>query len=119
VIFQSRLILRTSIGENTQRSTLAALALKEDTIAKPDGLAMVTESTDIERNSDNVEQCSNMIEDCSHCVRGSRNLLEELPTAQSPTRRRFAGAPAARARLSIPNTNAARKHQRHLVWKMC
>jgi hypothetical protein len=43
--------------------------LKEDTIPKPDGLAMVTESTKTERNSDNVEQRSKMIEDCSHCVR--------------------------------------------------
>jgi hypothetical protein len=57
---------------------------------------MVTESADIERNSDNVELCSKMIEDCSHCVRESRNLPEVLPTDQSPTRRRFAGAPAAR-----------------------
>jgi hypothetical protein len=57
--------------------------LKEDTIPKPDGLAMVTESTDIERNSNNVEQCSKMIEDCSHCVRGSRNLPEGFQTAQS------------------------------------
>jgi hypothetical protein len=69
---QSRLILRASIGENTQKNTLAALALKEDTIPKPDGLAMVTQSTKIERNSDNVEQCSKMIEDCSHCVRESQ-----------------------------------------------
>jgi len=42
VIFQSRQILHTSIGENTRKNTLAALALKEDTIAKPDGLAMVS-----------------------------------------------------------------------------
>jgi hypothetical protein len=84
VIFQSRQILRASIGENTQKNTLAALALKEDTIPKPDGLAMVNHSTEIERNSDNIEQCSEMIEECSHCVRGSRNLPEELPTAQSP-----------------------------------
>ena len=42
VIFQSRQILRASIGEDTQKNTLAALALKEDTIPKPDGLEMVT-----------------------------------------------------------------------------
>jgi hypothetical protein len=71
MIFQSRQILRASIGENTQRNTLAALALKEDTIPKPDGLAMVTEPDNIERNSDNIEQCSKMIEDCSRCVRES------------------------------------------------
>jgi hypothetical protein len=45
--------------------------LKEDTIPKPDGLAMVMQSTEVERNSDNIEQCSKMIEDCSHSVRES------------------------------------------------
>jgi hypothetical protein len=44
---------------------------------------MVTESTDIERNSDNIEQCSKMIEDCSHYVRGSRNLPEEFSMAST------------------------------------
>ena len=39
---QSRLILRASIGGNVPKIILAALALKEDTIPKPDGLAMVT-----------------------------------------------------------------------------
>jgi hypothetical protein len=68
---QSRLILRASIGESAQKIILATLALKEDTIPKPDGLAMVTEFADIELNSDKVEQCSNMIEDYSHYVRGS------------------------------------------------
>jgi hypothetical protein len=76
VIFQSRQILRASNGENTQKNTLAALALKEDTIPKPNGLAMVKKCTDIERHSDNIEQCSKMIEDCSHCVRESRNPPE-------------------------------------------
>ena len=90
---QSRLILRASFGRKTQKTILAALAMKEDTIPKPDGLAMVTQSTEIERNSDNVELCSKMIEDCSQCVRGSRNLPEGLPTAQSTTRQRFAGRP--------------------------
>jgi hypothetical protein len=68
---QSRLILRASIGGITQKTILAALALREDTIPKPDGLAMVKKSAEIERNSDNVELCSKMIEGCSHCVRGS------------------------------------------------
>jgi len=39
---QSRLILRASIGENMRKTILATLAMKEDTIPKPDGLAMVT-----------------------------------------------------------------------------
>jgi hypothetical protein len=39
---QSRLILQASIGESAQKIILAALALKEDTIPKPHGLAMVT-----------------------------------------------------------------------------
>jgi hypothetical protein len=60
---QSRQILRASIEGNTQKPILAALALKEDTIPKPDGLAMVTQSDDIERSSYNVEWCSKMIED--------------------------------------------------------
>ena len=68
---QSRLILRASFGGNTQKIILAALALKEDTIPKPDGLAMVMRPDDNERSSNNIEQCSKMIEDCSHCVRGS------------------------------------------------
>jgi hypothetical protein len=78
---QSRLILRASFGGNTKKTILASLALKEDTIPKPDGLAMVTQPDNIERNSHNVELCSKMIEDCSHCVRGSRNLPEGLQTA--------------------------------------
>jgi hypothetical protein len=57
--------------------------LKKDTIPKPHGLAMVTESADIERNSDNIEQCSKMIEDCSHYVRGSRNLPKEFSMAST------------------------------------
>jgi hypothetical protein len=80
---QSRQILRASIEGNTQKPILAALALKEDTIPKPDGLAMVMQSADIERNSDNIEQRSKMIEDYSQCIRRSRNLPEGLPTAQS------------------------------------
>jgi hypothetical protein len=39
---QSHLILQASIGEDTQKSILTSLAMKEDTIPKPDGLAMVT-----------------------------------------------------------------------------
>ena len=39
---QSRLILRASFEESADKPILAALALKEDTIPKPDGLAMVT-----------------------------------------------------------------------------
>jgi len=66
---QSRLILQASIGENTQKSILTSLALKKDTIPKPDGLAMVMRPDDIEQSSNNVEQCSKMIEDCSRFVR--------------------------------------------------
>jgi hypothetical protein len=68
---QSRLILQASFGGNAPKIILAALGLREDTIPKPDGLAMVTESADIERNSDNLGQCSKMIEDSSQFVRGS------------------------------------------------
>jgi hypothetical protein len=60
---RSRLILRASFGGSAPKIILAALALKEDTIPKPDGLAMVTQSDDIERSSYNVEWCSKMIED--------------------------------------------------------
>jgi hypothetical protein len=66
---QSRLILQASIGENTQKSNLTSLALKEDTIPKPDGLAMVMRPDEIERTSNNIGQCSKMIEDCSRFVR--------------------------------------------------
>jgi hypothetical protein len=68
---QSRLILRASIEESTDNLILATLALKEDTIPKPNGLGMVMRPDDIERSSNDIEQCSKMIEDCSHRVRGS------------------------------------------------
>ncbi len=74
---RSRLILRASFGGNAPKIILAALALKEDTIPKPDGLAMVTQSDDIERNSNNIGQCSKMIENCSHCIRES-----QMPTCK-------------------------------------
>jgi hypothetical protein len=83
-------ILRASFAGNSQKIILAALALKGDTIPKPDGLAMVERPDDIERSSDNVEQCSKMIEGCSHCVRESLapsgSAWEHL---NSPTRRRY------------------------------
>jgi cytochrome c2 len=69
---RTRLILRASFGGNAPKIILAALALKEDTIPKPDGLAMVTESAEIEQNSNDIEQCSKMFEDCSHCIRESQ-----------------------------------------------
>jgi hypothetical protein len=68
---QSRLILRASIEESTDNLILATLALKEDTIPKPNGLGMVMRPDDIEQSSNNVEQCSKMIDDCSHRIRGS------------------------------------------------
>ena len=69
VIFQSRQILRASIGENTQKNTLAALALKEDTIPKPDGLGRLMQTAYIERKSNNLGPRSKMFEDCSTTTR--------------------------------------------------
>jgi hypothetical protein len=92
--------------------------LKEDTIPKPDGLAMVTKSDDIELNSNNIGQCSKMIEGCPHCVRGSRNLLEWPSRASTFQHDDDLPSPAAHAKLSVPTANVARKQQRRLAWKM-
>jgi hypothetical protein len=52
------MILQASIHRVAPNGILAALALEVDTIPKPDGLEVVKQSLDIERNSNDLEPCS-------------------------------------------------------------
>jgi hypothetical protein len=65
---------RTAAGRFRGSAAHPAACWEQDTIPKPDGLATVTRSAEIERSSNDIGQRSKMIEDCSHCVRGSMKL---------------------------------------------